>query len=214
NLHGLAGGSGGAVVRVGLLRDGLEDAMATLEKALAVPVLYPERLELPAAVSERYPTRLPPLRGDAPALVVGRLKDAAVKALAWRVTGSVPGRAGAVTVEGKEEGREAESDNYFLVSMAQQGQNAKDPPALLRADRALAAAYEQGRLDRLELLAEARQALQQDEVAAAARLYERARRLAPHDVEVKGGLKIVASLRSGKLSRKDLLDQLEKGDAV
>ncbi len=210
NLHGLATGSGGLVVRVELLRDRLEDTLPRLEAALAAPVLYPTGLDLPAAVTERYPSRLPPLRGDAPTLVVGRMKQA--KELRFTVTGRVPGKAGAVSVPAVEAVREPEADNFFLVGMAEQWARAKDQPALIRADRALVAAFEQGRLDLRELLVGAATALRENELREARALYERAKRLAPQDREVASGLKVVASLEGGRLTRQDLLRELDRPD--
>src|SRR5262249_21068185 len=46
----------------------------------------------------------------------------------------------------------------------------------------------------------------------AQRWYERARQLGPNDVEAAEGLKIVANLKSGKLSRQDLLRKLNSPD--
>src|SRR5439155_16795225 len=108
--------------------------------------------------------------------------------------------------------RDPEVDNFFLVGMAEQWKKARDQHASIRADRALVAAYEQNRLDRLDALATAQAALQQDALKEAARWYERARQLAPNDVEAAAGLKVVASLQSGKLTRKDLLQELNRPD--
>src|SRR5207245_2872905 len=76
NLHGLATGTGGKCVRLdGGLDGGLDErnvgALAKgLLKALAEPILYAPDLRLPAAVTDVLPTKLPPLRRDAPTLVV------------------------------------------------------------------------------------------------------------------------------------------------
>src|SRR5262249_26477241 len=206
NLHGLATASGGLVVRVQLLEESLDEALRKLEAAFAAPVLYPTRLTLPAVVSEHYPTRLPPLRPDSSTLVLGRMQEA--KELAVRVSGTVSGRP--VTVNLTEQVHGPEVDNFFLVGMAEQWQKARDQHALIRADRALVAAFEQNRLDRLELLSAAQAALQQNELPDAARLFQQARQLAPNDVEAAAGLKVVASLRSGKLTRKDLLEEFAR----
>jgi tetratricopeptide (TPR) repeat protein len=210
NLHGLATASGGLVVRVRLMQDPLDEAMKRLDEAFAAPVLYPTGLTLPAVVRAHYPNRLPPLRPDSPTLIVGRMQQAG--GLTCTVTGRVAGRAGPITVNVTEQVREPEADNFFLVSMAEQWKNARDQHALIRADRALVAAFEQNRLDRLELLASAGAALQQNELQEAKRLYERARALGPQDVEATAGLKIVASLKSGRLTRRDILEQLNKAD--
>jgi tetratricopeptide (TPR) repeat protein len=210
NLHGLATASGGLVVRMQLLEDPLDEAMKRLEEAFAAPVLYPtaKGLTMPAGVTEHYPARLPPLRPDAPTLIVGRMKQA--KELAVRVTGNVVGRP--VTVNVTEKVNDPEVDNFFLVGMAEQWKKARDQHATIRADRALVAAYEQNRLDRMDALATAQAALQQDALKEAKRWYERARQLAPNDVEAEAGLKIVANLQSGRLTRQDLLREINKPD--
>src|SRR5262249_42278328 len=159
----------------------------------------------PAEVTEAYPTKLPPLRADAPTLVIGRMK--AGKTLAYKVTGTVPGRPGAVTVEMSEAGSAAGGGNYVLVSMLAPRRKAGEQARRIRADRALVFAYERNRLAKEELLAQAQAALHQQELEVAAQLYEQARQLAPHDAEAKAGLRIVAHLRDGKLTPERLREQ-------
>src|SRR5262249_30196351 len=69
NLHGLATGTGGSVIRLAS-REKAADTLKDLTQALAIPVLYPKSFQLGAEVTESFPTMLPPLRGDAPTLVV------------------------------------------------------------------------------------------------------------------------------------------------
>ena len=149
NLHGLATGTGGRVVRVKTLEQKLDDAMKDLQAAFASPVLYPNGFDLVGA-TEHFPTRLPPLRADAPTLVVGRMK--AAKTLAYTIDGVVDGRPERVTVKKTEAVPAPELDHYFLVSMVQQWKHARTEHALIRADRALVFAYEQNRLQHEELL--------------------------------------------------------------
>src|SRR5262249_25539267 len=127
NLHGLATGTGGMVVRVKTMEQKLDDAMKEIQAAFATPVLYPTRFDLPGA-TEYFPTRLPPLRSDAPTLVVGRMK--AAKALDYSLDGVVDGRRDGMTVKKTEEVSAPELDNYFLVSMVNQWKNARDQHAL------------------------------------------------------------------------------------
>jgi hypothetical protein len=210
NLHGLATGTGGLVVRVKVLEEKLGDAMKLLNAAFAAPVLYPTSFELPGAI-EHYPSRLPPLRPDAPTLVIGRMKQA--KTLTYKVEGIVDGRPEPVTYGPRtEDVPEAELDNYFLVSMVNQWKNAREQHALIRADRALVFAYEQNRLQHQELLLSAELALKNKELDAAARLYENAKTLVPHDTAAAAGLRVVANLRDGKLTWETLKQQLEKQD--
>src|SRR5262249_35875120 len=152
----------------------------------------------PADVLEHYPAALPPLRGDAPTLMVGRMRPA--KELTFTIEGTVPGR-GRVSVAVRETAQEPEVDNYFLVGMLTQWKQAARQPALVRGDRALALAYEASRLDLKGRLATARLFLEQDKLDAAAKLFEEVRAVNPADIEARAGLKVVASLRSGTLTR-------------
>lgn len=205
NLHGLATGSGGAVVRM-LPGDQPLSFHKRLQTALAVPVIYPRAFRLPAEVVEAFPTKLPPLRSDAPTLVVGKMQPA--KVFAYEVEGIAAGRE--VHLKLSDPVPESEADNFFLVSMVEQWKNAKDQPALMRADRALAYAHERNQLARADLLAQAQWAITEDKLEAAANLFKQARQLDPQDVEAEAGLKIVEKLRSGVLTRKQLQEKLEQ----
>src|SRR5262245_61768717 len=89
SLHGFATSTGGAVVRL-LPADRVEDTLQRLTETVAAPILYPKNFELKGEIAESFPTRLPPLRADAPTLVVGRLKGGAQ--VGYRVTGTVAGK--------------------------------------------------------------------------------------------------------------------------
>jgi len=130
-LHGLATGSGGLVVRW-LPKDNVQAVVTKLKEALAAPVLYPKSFELNQAVAEAYPTKLPPVRSDAPTLVVGRLGSASD--ISYVLSGSVAGSD--VKMAGSEVLTDSLPDNYFLVGLVEQWKNKKDQPALTRADRA------------------------------------------------------------------------------
>src|SRR5207248_9209862 len=143
-----------------------------------------------AEAADVFPTQLPPLRGDAPTLVVGRTKAAGP--LAYTIEGSVAGKAGRISKQ--EELPEAELDNFFLASMLKQWQSAKDQPALTRADRALAFAFEHNQLKRADLLTQAEWALSEDKLDAAAKLFNEACDLDPNDVEAKAGTDLVQKL--------------------
>src|SRR5262249_52183101 len=139
NLHGLATYTGGAVVRV-MRKDRVADTLQRLQTALAVPVLYPTKFQFADNVAEAFPTKLPPLRADAPTLVVGTLKQA--DKLAYTLEGAVAGRD--FRLEKSETVTDPEPVHFFLVSMLDQWRNGKEHPALTRADRALSFAHEQG----------------------------------------------------------------------
>jgi len=146
---------------------------------------------------------LPPVRSDSPTLVVGRMK-----------AGATVGYSVAGTVAGKEEKREkvealpeAEVENFFLVGMVNQWRNAKDAPALIRADRALAYAQEVNQLAREELMAQAEMALGKDKWEAAEKLFQEVQKLDPNDQEAKAGQDIARRLRDGTLTKEQLHEQ-------
>jgi hypothetical protein len=207
NLHGLATGTGGAVVRT-VPTDKSEDTVKRLQDAVATPVLYPRSFRLGDEVTEAFPTALPPLRGDAPTLVVGRLKSPT--AVSYTLEGVVDGRE--VRLQANEPIADGGPDNFFLVSMVEQWKNGKDQPALTRADRVLAYAFEQGRLAREELLAQAEWALGQDKYEAAESLFKQARNLDPSALEADAGLKLIQQLKAGVVTKDQLRDQLAKED--
>src|SRR5947199_197825 len=75
NLHGLATGTGGMVLRTELAEK-LEDALKRYEAALAAPIFYPTKFVMPADVTEYYAAKLPPLRSATPTLVIGLVNAA------------------------------------------------------------------------------------------------------------------------------------------
>jgi tetratricopeptide (TPR) repeat protein len=213
NLHGLASGTGGVPVRL-QANEAPDAVLPRLEAALGGPVLYPSRLTLAGEVTEQLPGKLPPLRADSPTLVVGRMK--AMPVLSGTVEGTVAGRP--VTVAVKEQVPAPEVDHYFLVALTAQWRNAasKDAPALIRADRALAMAQTQNRIAKDEFLTQAEWALSADQFPAAEKFFEAARRLDPFDPEADTGLKVLERIKSGRLSKDQLRQQIEanRGEAI
>ncbi len=206
NLHGFATGTGGLVVRIKLGEDELKDVVQRCHDAFAAPVLYPTSVKMSAEVTEFYPQQLPPLRSDVATLVIGKMKPA--KTIGCTIQGTVPGQ-GAVTLTQNEDTAKADLDNYFLLSMVRQWQKARSQPALIRADRALAIAYEQTRLNRVERLTAAQVAINQDRFDDAVRLFEETRELNPRDADAKAGIAVVRRLKDGSLTRDDIKRQLE-----
>src|SRR5262249_13320655 len=89
NLHGLAGGTGGSIVRI-QPRETVKELIERWKQAVQAPVFYPASLSFTTgAVADVLPTKLPPLRGDTPTLVVGRLGETGQ--LAYRIEGRVNG---------------------------------------------------------------------------------------------------------------------------
>ena len=117
-----------------------------------------------------------------------------------------------VRISASETVTDPEMDNFFLVTMFEQWKNAKDTPALMQADRALAYAQEINQLARVEVLAQAEMALAQDNMAAAEKLFDQAKKLDPNDLEAAGGLRMVELIREGKVDKKQLRKQLADGD--
>ena len=209
NLHGLATGTGGTVLRTRVAEEKLPEAPKRYQEAFAGAILYDAQIKMPAAVTQFFPKNLPPLRADVPTLVVGRSAQD-VRTIAYTLSGTVAGRPGRVSLEVTEKVSAPEIDNYFLASMVNQWERAQTQPALIRADRALALAYESTRLFHGELLLSAQIALEKNDVLAALRLYEDARNLDPHDAEANAGIKICVNLKEGKLTRELIKQQLEK----
>ncbi len=211
NLHGLATGSGGVVLRTQILSEKLEDVLKRYQEAFAAPVLYPDKKGFKLSEEAQfYPTEMPPLRSDSPTLVVGRFKPG--KSLTYSVQGSVSGQP--VTVTHEEPVPEAELDNFFLISLVDQWKNAENQPALMRADRALASAFQQIRLQQHELLLSAEVAIQQNQLDAAGQLFDKAQQLAPHNREADAGRKLVANLKSGKVTLEMIRRQLDKNHQI
>jgi tetratricopeptide (TPR) repeat protein len=211
NLHGLATGSGGTVVRL-QAGDQPADLVDQLFKAAAVPVLYPRKFDLPAA-AEYFPVKLPPVRSDAPLLVVGRLKDKKADKLTYTLDGSVVGKD--VHATGDAPVPVAEVENFFLKGMVEQWAQGDRPqmPSPFRADRALAFSFDRARLAREELLTQGQWAIKQNQFDDAAKLFAEARDLDPADGEAAAGAKIAQMLGKGSITKKQLHEQLaQAGD--
>src|SRR5207248_83270 len=79
NLHGLATGTGGTVLRTKVAQEKLPEALKRYEEAFAGAVLYDARLAVTRVadalgspgVMQVFPKNLPPLRADVPTLMVG-----------------------------------------------------------------------------------------------------------------------------------------------
>jgi tetratricopeptide (TPR) repeat protein len=206
NLHGLAALTGGAVVR---LQEDLYDSakrdafVARLKAALDAPVLKPEKFSFGPEVAEAYPTRLPPLRGDRPTLVVGKLAKAAA-AVSATVGGKVANKP--VTVNVSHPLPPSQPDHFFLNLMINQWRESphKDAPAMLQADRVLALASTQVKLYRDEFLTQAVWAVTMGRFEDATTMYCSAQRIDPNDSEAAAGLNLIDKMKSGKITKADL----------
>ena len=208
NMHSLVSGTGGSVVRFSdEIKDGTKSAesvVSRLREAMLVPVMNATNVSLGAEVTEFYPTRLPPLRADAPTLIVGKFKGKAPA----KLEAVIEGRVG--TVENKLIISELVPlpvvENFFLTTIVRQWSESKlkDSPAILRADRTLALAFEQGRLTRDEYLTQAEWALGSNQFQAAKNLSEAANRLDPGNSEVKALHKIIQKIDKGELTLEGL----------
>lgn len=202
NLHGLATATGGAAVRLEK-NEGLDKFAARLHQSIAAPIIFPTQIRFGNEVVEYLPTKLPPLRGDVPTLIVGRAKNMSAK-LECTIEGTFGGQA--VTVKVSEPTSPPQLDNYFLVSVIDQWQQAeaRELPAFIRADRALVLAYEQTRLARDDYLMQAHWAISQDNIDAAENLFKAVQRIDPNDVEAATGLDVIAKIRTGQVTRQQL----------
>src|SRR5262249_36147101 len=150
---------------------------------------------------EVLPSVLPPLRGDVPTLVVGKLAGK-VADLAYTVTGESSGKEFSQKVSHKVPASEA--DHIFLTQIHGQWKARKDRPALLQADRALAYAQTQHYLAVEDLLAKAEMAIEQNNIDLAHKLYDQVQQLDPGNVRAKGGVSLIDEMRKGKLNREDM----------
>jgi hypothetical protein len=221
NLHGLISGTGGKAIRHNILGTPTKEAPAgdsekpldpvvygtvkRLLKAVEEPILYHVDFTLPGTVTEALPSKLPPLRRDAGTLVVGKLA-AGTKSIDYKLQGTVAGKA--VTFDSRLDVPKGDPDHFFLVSIHGQWKAAKDRPALLQSDRALAYAHKQNQLALEDLLAKGEMALEQDKLDAAGKLFDKALQFAPHSARAKGGVSLVEKMKSGKKKRSDMLAEL------
>ena len=101
---------------------------------------------------------------------------------------------------------EPATDNFFLGSMVAQWRSSGrgEAPAILRADRTLALAYEGTRLTREEFLEQANWAVGAKRLDVAKALFEAALKLDPLDPRGKAGARLVEKLDKGEISLEEL----------
>jgi len=212
NLHGLAVLTGGSVVRPTTDMSApraREEFVDRLRESFAVPVMKADQITFGPADVELYPTRLPPLRADRATLIMGKMKAAAPN-VTMKIEGVVGGAK--ATVELAERLPAHEVDNFFLNSMFEQWKASpnKDAPATLAADRALAIGSEQIRLFRDEFVELGLQAITTDRLDHAEKLFQAAAKVDPSLADAKVGLKVVAQLRAGEVTKRQILDRSDK----
>jgi tetratricopeptide (TPR) repeat protein len=208
NLHSLVSGTGGAPIRV-LPSDQLDEVGRRFRDALLVPVIYSPECKMCKAVSDFYPTKLPPLRADTATLVAGTIEPKGD--LTATIKGNVVGKSISVSLSFPLP--EAESDNYFLVGLVDQWkQGNKDRPALIPANRVLPDAALRNRLAIADLVAEAEWAMQDRKYEAATNLFEQALKIDSNDKEAAAGRDVAEKLRTGRLSPEKLEQLQPKGD--
>src|SRR5258708_40348367 len=95
-----------------------------------------------------------------------------------------------------------EAGNFMLATMVRQWSesNLKEAPSILRADRALALAFEQSRLSREEYLTQAQWALGANQVETARQLAYAAKKIDSNDPEVKTLITVLDRIASGDLT--------------
>ena len=212
NLHGLSMSTGGTVVRAKenlAGTSGSAEFVKRLTAAFDVPVLKADKATFGIAGVELLPNRLPPLRADRSTLVLGKLA-APVASLALKIDGTVAGQK--VSVDLAERLPAASADHFFLDAMLDQwaSAGAKDTPAILSADRALAMAGEQFRLYRDEFVELGMKAISVDRFDHADKLFQAAARIDPQHPEALAGTKVVAQLRSGAVTKEKLRDRVDR----
>jgi tetratricopeptide (TPR) repeat protein len=217
NLHTLITGTGGKIIRHDMgekITDNVDEKtgkvieaglVSKIVKDIAEPILYNVEFSLPATFKDVLPGKLPPLRRDAGTLVVGKL-PAGTTSIEYKLSGTVAGKS--VRADASFKVPASDPEHFFLVSVFNQWKVAKDSPALLQSDRALAYAHKQNLLIVEDLLAKGELALEQNKLDVAHKLFEQAGQLAPHAARAKGGLALVEKMKTGKKSRADMLAEL------
>jgi len=115
-IHGLSTSTGGLVLRLSE-SESVDATMKRFMASIQAPILYPETVQFPADVVESYPAKLPPLRGDASTLVVGKLKGAMTE-FTYKVSGRIDGRL--VDVAKTEKVSASSPECFFLASIVDQ----------------------------------------------------------------------------------------------
>lgn len=205
NLHGLPTGTGGLLVRPSA-DEPVAKTVENLTKAIAAPILYTKKLQLPGV--DAYPSKLPPVRGDSPTLVVGTMKPG--KTLTYTIEGTIAGKD--VRIPVTLDVPAAEIDNFFLVNMVEQWKVAdrKESPSPFRADRALAMSQVRAVLTRDDLKEQGAAAIMLDNPDVAAQMFAFAKKIDPNDPEVDAGVKIVDKMRNKLLTKEQLQGALGK----
>jgi tetratricopeptide (TPR) repeat protein len=204
NLHDLANGTGGVVLRTMVGSEKLDDVMKRYFAAFTAPILYDAKLTLPATVKTVMPTTLPPLRSDSPTLVCGRMTPTDSGDFQFDVQGTPIGSRTPISRHGKYELTAPESEFYFLKMLVEQWEKAKDRPALLRGDRALTLAYDRTRKAYDELMLTSQMAFNSHHYDAALRAANNALRLAPSEKEPEAMVRLAEGAKLGKLTPEDL----------
>jgi hypothetical protein len=186
----LAVASGGMVLQ-GSVKDDAVKAVKSFQEAINAPVFYTTEHKFADAVVESYPAKLPPLRGDAGTLVIGRLANA-VPQLTVEVAGQMHGQKRSLQIV--EKVNEASIDCFFLANMVNQWRKAKDAPALVQADYALAFAHRLTNAAKEELVLQGRIAVERKQVKLAGELFNQAKDLDPNDAGALAGLALVGHL--------------------
>ena len=212
NLHGLANGTGGTVLRTMVGSEKLDDVMKRYFDAFTAPILYDAKLTLPATVKSVMPTTLPPLRSDSPTLVAGRMAPAAGGDFAFDVQGVPLGSRSRIEWHGKFELKLPESEHYFLKMLVEQWEKAKDRPALLRADRALTLAFVSARDAYEELMATSEMAFDHHHYDAASRAAQGAKLLAPTEAEPDAMMRLADSAKRGNLTPEEIRKAATKNE--
>lgn len=210
NLHGLATGTGGKCVRI-RQGDAPEAVAERVRLAVDTPVHYPASIKVTEGIKELYPSKLPPLRADSPTLVVGTIAPGS-RQIEIAIGGTCRGAERALSVRHATPPHELE--NFFLGRMVAEWRDAKDAPAMVQADRALALASAQGRLDREETLAKGNFALSVGRVEAASRFFTEARKIDPSNLEAAQGLKLAGKVMDGSVSRDQLMKSMTQINAL
>ncbi len=179
-LAALSNQTGGVLLSRSEVKLSMQEVGSTLAESVHVPVLWPTKVEKPAALANHLPVQFPPLRMDRDSVIVGRLEGKA-EAGKLVVDASVAGKA--VTLRWNLTPEESHPDMAFLPSVCDAA--AKDEGRTLPAlgSQGLRAMSYVMFDSSVSMVKAAEFALKSGEIDSALRIAEEALKLDPNNAE-------------------------------
>ena len=182
--------------------------ISRLKKEIAEPIFYTESLQLPVGVKDVLPSKMPPLRRDAPTLVLGKL-PAGLKTMEVKLSGKVAGKEISDSKTFKVPA--ADIEHFFLVGIYDQWKSRKDQPAAHHKPTAFAGLCLQAEPDRRRgrcCSPGARWPWSTISSTSLANCSSRPSSFLRESPRAKGGLNLVDHMKTGRKNRKQMLTEL------